>query len=191
MALAEASASATNQLATYTGVPSAGSESLATAEGLGADNLRMRLAALQLPASKGLPFRLEATEVTPPVMHKRTSPWQLQVAYAGGLYDPNIDFTKLPNEYNGSLGPGTVATTREAAAEYRHNLRPGIGQRLSVWATRRFGIGRWGLRTGLEVAENTAQSASSVGFVGEQVTTMNPNRCCLTACRAPAIATVR
>jgi len=165
-----------SQLASYTtSAPTASSDGLTVAEGLGAESLRMRLAALQLPAGKALPARLETAEVVPPVVHKRTSPWQLQVAYAGGLYDPNIDFTKLPGEYNGSLGPGTVATTREAAAEYRHNLRPGLGQRLSVWATHRFGIGRWGLRTGLEVAENTASSASSVGFVGEQVTTMNPN----------------
>lgn len=166
---------ATGQLASYASTPDADAEGMTEAERLGAASLRMRLAALKLPARASLPARLEGKEVLLPVAQKRSSPWQLQVAYAGSLYDPNIDFTKLPGEYNGSLGPGTVATTREAAAEYRHNLRPGIGQRLSVWATRRFGIGRWGLRTGLEIAENTASSASSVGFVGEQVTTMNPN----------------
>jgi len=147
-----------------------------------ADQLRARLANLRLPASPALPAQLQVAALAPLTAPRAARPWQLQVAYAAGMFDPNIDFRKAAGEYNGNLGPGTVATTREAAAEYRSNLRPGLGQRLSVWATRRLGIGRWNLRTGLEISQNTASSASSVGFVGEQVATLTsyvqvqPNR---------------
>ncbi|NML67259.1 hypothetical protein HHL22_18805 [Hymenobacter sp. RP-2-7] len=137
-----------------------------------ADQLRSRLANVRLPASTTLPAQLRATALAPVAAPRASRAWQLQMAYAAGMFDPNIDFSKAAGEYNANLGPGTVATTREAAAEYRNHLRPGLGQRLSVWATRRLGIGRWNLRTGLEVAQNTASSASSVGFVGEQVATL-------------------
>ncbi|MGI4835267.1 MAG: hypothetical protein ACRYFK_17570 [Janthinobacterium lividum] len=147
--------------------------SLALTDAQAADQLRSRLANLRLPAtSTSLPAQLQAKALGPLAAPRASRPWQLQVAYAAGMFDPNIDFRKAASEYNGNLGPGTVATTREAAAEYRNHLRPGLGQRLSVWATRRLGIGRWNLRTGLEVAQNTASSASSVGFVGEQVATL-------------------
>lgn len=146
--------------------------SLELTEAQAANQLRARLANLRLPASTTLPAHLQAAALAPLAAPRATKAWQLQVAYAAGMFDPNIDFRKAAGEYNTNLGPGTVATTREAAAEYRSNLRPGLGQRLSVWATRRLGIGRWSLRTGLEAAQNTASSASSVGFVGEQVATL-------------------
>lgn len=164
------------------GAPDAG---LATPDQPGAadaDQLGARLASLRLPAADALPAQLATTPLTRLNAPKSTRPWQLQVAYAAGMFDPNIDFTKSPNSYNANLGPGTVATTREAAAEYRSNLRNGLGQRLSVWATRRLGIGRWSLRSGLELSQNEASSASSVAFVGEQVSTLTsyvqvlPNR---------------
>ena len=151
----------------------AANDALAANDTQAASQLRARLAQLRLPAGAGLPARLEGDAPTAIHTPRPTRPWQLQVAYASGMFDPNIDFQKAAGDYNANLGPGTVATTRDAAAEYRHNLRPGIGQRLSVWATRRLGIGRWSVRTGFEVAQNTASSASSVGFVGEQVATLN------------------
>lgn len=139
-----------------------------------ASQLTTRLANLQLPGLTALPARLGAT-ATPMLAStiRPLRPWQLQVAYAAGVYDPNVDFKKAPSDYDATLGPGTVATTRDAAAEYRHHLRPGLSQRLGVWATRRLGIGRWNLRTGLEIAQGEASSSTSVAFVGEQVATLN------------------
>ena len=106
-----------------------------------ASQLATRLTSLQLPGLNVLPARLGAVLAPAPTSAVRPlRPWQLQVAYAAGVYDPNVDFRKDPADYDASLGPGTVATTRDAAAEYRHHLRPGLSQRLGVWATRRLGI---------------------------------------------------
>ena len=116
-----------------------------------------------------LPPSLAEVAVAPGPALELTRPWQYGLAYAASAYQPNIDWTKPVAAYNPALGPNSASITRSAAAEYRENLRPGLGQRLSLWATRRLGNGRWSLRTGLEVAQNTATSASSAAFVGEQV----------------------
>lgn len=61
-----------------------------------------------------------------------------------------------------------MGLTRAAAAEYRANLRPGLGQRLTLRATRWLG-GHWSLSTGLEVTQQRAYSATSAAFTGEQL----------------------
>ena len=133
------------------------------------DNLAIRWASLSQQAAAGLPASLAPVAVAagPPLELARR--WQYGLSYAASAYRPNIDFAKAPEAYNTVLGLNSPIITRSAAAEYRDHLRPGLGQRLSLWATRRLGASRWSLRTGLEVAQNTATSASSVAFVGEQV----------------------
>jgi hypothetical protein len=134
--------------------------------------LATRLASLKQSAT-GLPNSLAEIAVAagPPV--ELTSPWQYGASYSASAYNPNIEWAKAPvvvaasNAITAYQPP--TSFSRSVAAEYRANLHTGLGQRLSLWATRRLGNGRWGLRTGVEVAQNTATSASSVAFVGEPV----------------------
>ena len=133
------------------------------------------------PVKAALPPSLAEVAVVPGPPLELARNWQYGLAYSASAYQPNIDWAKPVAAYSMALGFNSASITRSAAAEYRDNLRPGLGQRLSLWATRRLGNGRWSLRTGLEVAQNTASSASSVAFVGEQVadlsyTQMSPHR---------------
>lgn len=133
------------------------------------------------PVKATLPPSLAEVAVAPGPPLELARNWQYGLAYSASAYQPNIDWAKPVMAYSLALGFNSASITRSAAAEYRENLRPGLGQRLSLWATRRLGNGRWSLRTGLEVAQNTASSASSVAFVGEQVadlsyTQMSPHR---------------
>ena len=141
----------------------------ASAVPLAEGSLETRWASLTAPAPAALPASLAEVAVAagPPLELARH--WQYGLAYAASAYQPNIDFSKAPESYNTLLGLNSPIITRSAAAEYRNNLHAGLGQRLSLWASRRLGASRWRLRTGLEVAQNTASSASSVAFVGEQV----------------------
>jgi hypothetical protein len=143
-----------------------------TTAGLGEEALATRpaqlaLAATSLPSSLGA---LPQPQLPVPAVERR---WKLGLAYAASSFQPNIDFAKSADSYNKALGATSAFVTQSAAAEYRSNLRAGLGQRLSMWATRRLGTGRFGLRTGLELAQNTAYSASTVAFVGEQVADVN------------------
>jgi hypothetical protein len=131
--------------------------------------LAMHPASLSASNQAGLPPSLTEVAVAPGPPLELARPWQYGLAYSASAYQPNIDWAKPAAAYSLALGFNSASLTRSAAAEYRDNLRPGLGQRLSLWATRRLGNGRWSLRTGLEVAQNTASSASSVAFVGEQV----------------------
>jgi hypothetical protein len=131
--------------------------------------LAARWASLSATTAAGLPASLPEVAVAPGPPLELARRWQYGLTYAASAYQPNIDWTKPAPIYSAALGLNSASLTRSAAAEYRDNLRPGLGQRLSLWATRRLGNGRWSLRTGLEVAQNTATSASSVAFVGEQV----------------------
>ena len=120
---------------------------------------------LALAGLSRLPGSLRALPLAeqPPLALARH--WQFGLAYAASAYQPNIDFAKEASDY----GIASALATKAAAAEYRNHLRAGLGQRLTLWATRRLGNGRWGLRTGLELAQNQARSASTVAFVGEPV----------------------
>ncbi|AMR28425.1 hypothetical protein A0257_15880 [Hymenobacter psoromatis] len=137
-------------------------------QGLAMNSLSAHAASLDALGAATLPASLSPLEVTmPPVELARH--WQYGVSYAASSFQPNIDFSKAPTSYNPSFGLNSATITNNAAAEYRNNLRAGLGQRLGVWASRRLGGSRWHLRTGLELAQNTANSATSVSFVGEQV----------------------
>lgn len=139
------------------------------------DALATRPAQLALADAAGLPGSLSAlplSESPSPTLARR---WQYGLGYASSVYQPNIDFSRATATYNAALGSFSADVTRNAAAEYRRNLRPGLGQRLSLWATRRLGTGRFGLRTGLELAQNTASSATTMDFVGEQVPDLSLN----------------
>jgi hypothetical protein len=134
-------------------------------------NLAARWASLTQPAAD-LPTSLATVALAPPPPLELARRWQYGASYSASAYNPNINWAKAPvvvaSNAVTSYQPPT-GFTRSVAAEYRDNLRTGLGQRLSLWATRRLGNGRWNLRTGLELAQNTASSASSVAFVGEPV----------------------
>lgn len=117
------------------------------------------------PAEAPLP-NLTLKEVAPlPATELRR--WRFGVEYAASAFNPNIDFNRGSATYNMALGFNTVSVTRSAAAEYRANLRAGLGQRLGLRATRWLS-GHWSLSTGVELAQQNAHSATSSGFVGEQ-----------------------
>jgi len=147
-------------------------ESLATVDALATNPdvqaLATRPSSLALLVAS-LPASLSPVPVEVPTVPATARRWQYGLAYTASSFQPNIDFTKAAGGYSASFGINSASITRTAAVEYRNNLRAGLGQRLSGWAARRLGAGRWSLRTGLELAQNTATSASSVAFVGEQV----------------------
>ena len=130
--------------------------------------MRGRLAQLALPAGLATPALQAVALPAPPALAPERR-WQFGLTYAASSYQPNIDFSKDVDAYNPAMGANSVELTRSAAAEYRSHLRAGLGQRLGGWASRRLGSSRFALRTGLEVTESRAQSASTVAFVGEQV----------------------
>lgn len=146
----------------------------ATAE----DMLATRLAGLSAQATN-LPAHLSELAVAPGPPLELARGWQYGAAYAVGAYNPNIEWARVPVAVSSAIAaypayPANPAGfSRSVASEYRDNLRTGLAQRLSLWATRRIGNGRWGLRTGLELTQNTASSASSVAFVGEPVADLN------------------
>jgi hypothetical protein len=133
--------------------------------------LATRLASLASAAAT-LPASLAEVAVAPGPPVETSPRWQYGASYSASAYNPNIDWAKSPVVASNTYivtAPAPASFTRSVAAEYRNNLRAGLGQRLSLWATRRLGNGRWSLRTGVELAQNTATSASSVAFVGEPV----------------------
>ena len=118
------------------------------------------LATMALPA--------DTAPVSAPTAHK----WNYGASYTAGIFNPNINFSRASIEheyaYNPALGADSPALTEAAATEYRQNLRPGLSQRLALLATRHM-AGHWLLRTGAEFTQATAKSASTAGFVGEQL----------------------
>ncbi|RZK62350.1 MAG: hypothetical protein EOO59_02790 [Hymenobacter sp.] len=134
---------------------------------LGEALLATRFAALAVGPATGLPAELAPKELPPPspTLLRR---WRYGAEYAISAFQPNIDFNRNPTDYSSALGLNTVSLTRAAAAEYRANLRSGLGQRLTLRATRWLG-GHWSLSTGLEVTQQEAHSATSAAFTGEQL----------------------
>ena len=136
-----------------------------TAEG----TLAPRWASLNAAGTAGLPTHLGEVALAPAPPLELARGWQYGLAYATSAYQPNIDWARPATAYPTTLGANSARLSTSAASEYRDNLRAGLGQRLSLWAARRLGNGRWTLRTGLEIAQNEATSASSVAFTGEPV----------------------
>ena len=152
-------------------VPAATAETAAGQVGL----LAAHPAALSLTAPAALPDGLtalalpaETEPATLPLAHK----WRYSASYTAGAFNPNINFSRAGIEheygYNPALGADSPALTEAAATEYRQHLRPGLSQRLALLATRHL-AGHWSLSTGAELTQATAKSASTAGFVGEQL----------------------
>lgn len=146
-----------------------------------------------LPAS-ALPARLAAVAVVPNVAAALLRRWQFGVSVASGVFSPNADFsqeggTTAPTAsipYSVAASTSGVALANRSAAEYRQYLRGGLDQRVAVRATRLLG-GRWTLRTGIELGQHEAQSATSTRFVGEPLPTYCAyNTAASTAALAPA-----
>ena len=127
-----------------------------------------RGAGLALPVA-ALPASLDAVPVTmpPPELARH---WQFGLGYAVSAYQPNINFAKATATYGSFATTNALGLARPTTVEYRQALHHGLGQRLSVWATRRLGASRWGLRAGLELAQSSAGSAGSAVYEGGQVT---------------------
>ena len=129
---------------------------------------------LHLPGATGLPEGLAAVPLPaePPLMGPDTHRWHYGVSYAAGAFNPNINFSRVGSGHDYSQAPAfganSAALTEAAATEYRTNLRPGLSQRIALLATRHLGA-RWSFSTGAELGQATAQSASSMAFVGEQL----------------------
>ncbi len=128
--------------------------------------LASRAVALKAAAT-ALPATLAAVEV-PERPTAKLQRWQLGAEYAATAFQPNVDFgySAAAASYSLPTNSTNVAiNNRSAAAEYRANLRAGLGQRISLRATRWLG-GHWSLSTGLEAAQQQATSATSSDFVG-------------------------
>ncbi len=139
--------------------------------------LALRPAALAgAPLKHPLPTSLAAVAVVPNVAATPLRRWQFGASYGAGVFQPNVDFSQgsvstAPTlAYTNSPGvrANILSPTNRSAVEYRKHLRGGLDQRLSLRATRLLG-GRWALSTGLEAGQHEAQSATSTGFVGEQL----------------------
>ncbi len=126
-----------------------------------------RLAKLALASATLPPAELAMKELPQPTTTLLRR-WRYGAEYAITAFQPNIDFNRSSSDYNPALGLNTVSLTRAAAAEYRANLKPGLGQRLTLRATRWMG-GHWSVGTGIEVAQQDAYSATSAAFTGEQL----------------------
>jgi hypothetical protein len=151
--------------------PTSAALAAASPEATAEATLASRLASLT-SATAALPASLAEVAVAPGPPLETTRRWQYGASYSASAYNPNIEWAKSPVIAKSAsivTTPPPASFTRSVAAEYRDNLHAGLGQRLSLWATRRLGNGRWSLRTGIELAQNTATSASSVAFVGEPV----------------------
>jgi hypothetical protein len=142
----------------------------------GEELLATRLVKLPTGAATGLPATLVLAEETQRAVNKPKR-WQLGVEYAATAFNPNIDFSREAASYTTpsalmNYSAAAVSISRSAAAEYRDNLRAGLGQRLSLRANRWLG-GHLSLSTGVEVAQQQATSATSSYFVGEQLADIN------------------
>lgn len=162
----------------------------------GLDVLAQRKAALAAALPAALPARLAAVAVAPNVAAVPLRRWQFGVSVASGVFSPNADFSQeggatptagIP--YSVAASTNSVALANRSAAEYRQYLHGGLDQRVAVRATRLLG-GRWALRTGLELGQHEAQSATSTRFVGEQLPTYYAyNTAASVAAQAPTLRT--
>lgn len=170
----------TNTAATLGTPAEAASAAEATAAGLAARQLGEALldgksAQLALGPSAGLPAALTPVEIKP-IPATKLRGWRFGAEYAATVFNPNVEFAST-----GYSAPALSSTapansfsvgTKSAAAEYRANLRAGLGQRLSLRATRWLG-GHWSLSTGLEAAQQQATSATTVGYDGVHMDVAN------------------
>jgi hypothetical protein len=156
------------------------SKAVASKPAQGEEMLASRWVALRAGTPTGLPSTLALAE-EPKWSVNKPKRWQFGIEYATSAFNPNIDFSReaasytppsLATNYNNSNTSAVAIITSAAAAEYRDNLRAGLGQRLSLRATRWLG-GHLSLSTGLEVAQQQATSATSSYFVGEQLADIN------------------
>ena len=136
------------------------------------EQMAARMAMLKGLTASPLPTGLATVAVQEPEVIAPVRKWQFGASYAAGVFNPNVNFSRAgiaPEfDYNPALGANSPALSEAAAVEYRQNLKSGVSQRLALRVSRRL-PGHWTLSTGLEFAQNEANSATSGYFVGEQV----------------------
>jgi hypothetical protein len=170
----------TNTAATLGTPAETASAAEATAAGRAARQLGEALldgksAQLALGPNAGLPASLTPKELKPiPATELRR--WRFGAEYAATAFNPNVEFASTgysaPTLVSSAPSNSFSVGTRSAAAEYRANLRAGLGQRLSLRATRWLG-GHWSLSTGIEAAQQQATSATTVGYDGVHMDVSN------------------
>lgn len=123
-------------------------------------------------SSEPLPMPLALPPAVPAEPAAQAHRWRFGLGYTAGLFQSNVDFSRTGTapayDYNPALGANSPALSEAAATEYRAKQRPGLSHRLRLQAIYRLG-GRWNLTTGVEVAQQESQSATSHIFTGEQV----------------------
>jgi len=104
--------------------------------------------------------------------------WRFGGSHAVSAFNPNINFAQASSQTTTSAinnlamldSRGVQNVAYEAgAAEYRQNLRAGVGQRVALTAARPTGK-HWVLLTGLEAAEYRASSETSFSSVAQSET---------------------
>lgn len=121
--------------------------------------------------------------VTPPMEEEEKKKialggWRFGGSHAVSAFNPNINFaqasaqttTSAINNLNFLDSRGVQTVAYEAgAAEYRQNLRAGVGQRVALTAARAAGK-HWVLLAGVEAAEYRASSETSFSSVAQSET---------------------
>lgn len=133
------------------------------------DTLKPSLLALPTPTQLAAAQTAEEEQPQTPKLWRRV---RLGGSYAAGAYNPNINFSQADARLK-AADPVTSALRdyyqEDAETEYRRHLRAGFSQRVALtvdYALSR----RFSLRSGAEVAEHRAASATSYGFIdGKQV----------------------
>jgi hypothetical protein len=159
------------ELPSASALPLATQLALATDGRAGEDLLAANQVPLALASADALPTNLALRELTP-LSATELRRWRFGVEYAASAFNPNIDFNSSAAPSNPTPSFSTIGITRTAAAEYRANLRAGLGQRLGLRATRWLG-GHWSLSSGVEVAQQEAYSATTSGFAGQPQSAVN------------------
>ena len=156
------------------------------------------------PALRAAPFMLAATSSAPPESEKPVVPakrWRFGGSYATTAFNPNINFSRAGAGIS-SYAPANSVSTKSAnayeagAAEYRHNLRAGVGQRATLTAALA-PTKHWVLMAGVEVAEYRASSETSyvlpeptaTAFTGNTTATYDYNNAASSSFTSPAVYT--
>ena len=120
------------------------------------------------PELRAAPPVLATTQAAPSESEKSVASakrWRFGGSYATTAFNPNINFSQAGAATSGYASANSAANKsadayEAGAAEYRHNLRAGVGQRAALTAALA-PAKHWVLTAGVEVAEYRASSETS------------------------------
>ena len=153
---------------------------------------------------RAAPPVLAAVSTAPPESEKPSRPakcWRFGGSYAATAFNPNINFSRAGagiSSYAAANGMSarSVNAYEAGAAEYRHHLRAGVGQRATLTAALA-PAKHWVLTAGVEVAEYRASSETSyalpeptaTAFTGNTTAAYNYNNATSSSFTGPAVYT--